>query len=107
MTSKYGLPSRNKIIAVFGSYAEAKEAAGLPVLKKQRSFYDKIKVEKILVEKYKEYGRQLKIKEIDIEKELPTGSILVSLLGFQSIEEMWEYMESKYKLKRYVNAIQI
>ena len=58
-----------------------------------------------MVEKYKEYGRQLKIKEIDIEKELPTGSTLVSLLGFQSIEDMWEYMESKYKLKRYVNAV--
>ena len=34
MTSKYGLPQRSKIIAVFGSYAEAKEAGGLPVLKK-------------------------------------------------------------------------
>ena len=74
MSSKYGLLSRSKIIAAFGSYAGAKEAAGLPVLKKQGSFYDKVEVDnrKRIQEKLGylspvEYEEQLK-NEIKINR---------------------------------------
>ena len=39
------------------------------------------------------------------EEGLPNPSTLIPLLGFQLIEDMWEYIESKYKLRQNINLL--
>ena len=100
--AQYGFPSINKVKALFGTLRIAYEAAGF-----KRSFrankYEKVEVEALIVEKYKEIGRRLTFREINEDKELPTYRTVCNILRKQKFSEMWDYLEEKYRLKRYVN----
>ena len=100
--AEYGFPSINKVKALFGNLKFAYESAGF-----KRNFrknkYDRIEVEALVVEKYKEKGRRLTFKEMDEDKELPKYRTVCNILRKQKLSEMWDYLEEKYRLERYVN----
>jgi hypothetical protein len=100
--AQYGFPSINKVKALFGSLRFAYEAAGFKTSFRVNK-YEKIEVESLVVEKYKEKGRRLTFKEINEDKELPTYRTVCNILRKQKLSEMWDYLEEKYRLKRYIN----
>ncbi len=100
MKAENGLPPLSKLRSLFGTIGNAKEAAGIPVKINKAKLYTKKEVEENLVDKYLEKGRRLTIKEIDKDKELPARATVLSITGKQLLEEVWEYLEKKYKLKK-------
>ena len=100
--AEYGFPSINKVKALFGNLRFAYEAAGFKT-NFRKNIYEKIEIEALVVEKYKEKGRRLTFKEMDEDKELPKYRTVCNILRKQKLSEMWDYLEEKYRLERYVN----
>lgn len=98
-----GFPSINKMRALFGILGLAYEAAGFKTKSKKKLNYDKVELEELVIKKYKEKGGRLKFGEIDEDKEFPKARTVCNVLRKQTLAEMWEYLEDKYKLKEYVN----
>ena len=100
--AQYGFPSINKVKALFGSLRFAYETAGYKTSFRENK-YEKVEVENLVVKKYKERGRRLTFREMNEDKELSTYRTVCNILRKQKLSEMWDYLEEKYRLKRYVN----
>ena len=100
--AEYGFPSINKVKALFGTLRFAYESAGFKT-NFRKNKYERIEVETLVVEKYKEKGRKLSFREINEDRELPTYRTVCNILRKQKLSEMWDYLEEKYRLERYKN----
>ena len=98
-----GLPSLKKLRSLFGTLGEAKEKANIPMKMRKKAFYTKYGIEELLVEKYLEKGGKLTIKEIDYDRDLPSAGTILNLLRIQLVDDLWKYLEKKYKLKKHLN----